>query len=79
MRRWQIISVLAGSLVLVTGCRSPRIIRSDEVVSPVKAGQPFVAPADGWYLSDALYLRYRKAVADRIQETQGAGEGIAPL
>jgi hypothetical protein len=50
------------------------VIRSDEVVSPVKAGESFVAPMDGWFLSDALYLRYRKAVADRIQELQSGAK-----
>ena len=53
-----------------TGCAGPRVIRSDEVVSPVKAEQSFVAPMDGWFMSDALYLRYRKAVADRILELE---------
>ncbi len=71
VRRWWL-GALAG-VVLVTGCRSARVIRSDEVVSPVKAGQGFVAPMDGWFMSDALYLRYRKAVADRIQELEGNG------
>ena len=49
------------------------MIRSDEVVTPVRAGAAFVAPLDGWFLSEALYLRYRKAVADRIQELQAGG------
>jgi hypothetical protein len=57
----------------LTGCTAPNVIRSDELVTPVRAGQSFVAPMDGWFLSDALYLRYRKAVADRIQEEQGRG------
>jgi len=49
------------------------VIRSDELVTPVRAGAAFTAPMDGWFLSDALYLRYRKAVADRIQEMQRKG------
>ena len=57
----------------LTGCKGPKVIRSDELVSPVKAGESFTAPMDGWFLSDALYLRYRKAVADRIQELQTSG------
>ena len=55
-----------------TGCSGPRVLRSDEVVTPVRAGAALVAPMDGWFLSDALYLRYRKAVADRIQELSPA-------
>lgn len=54
----------------LTGCAGPRVIRSDEIVTPLRAGQAFTAPMDGWFLSDALYLRYRKAVADRIQELE---------
>ena len=53
-----------------TGCAGPRVIRSDEVVIPVKASEKFTAPMDGWFMSDALYLRYRKAVADRILELE---------
>jgi len=65
-----------GSLILMswTGCAGPRVIRSDEVVTPIRAGTAFTAPMDGWFLSDALYLRYRKAVADRIQELQAGGQ-----
>ena len=62
-------------LMSSTGCAGPRVIRSDEVVTPVRAGASFVAPMDGWFMSDALYLRYRKAVADRIQELQAGGGG----
>ena len=69
MKRVLQMCAVAG-LALVLGCRSARVIRSDEVVSPVKAGQQFVAPMDGWFMSDALYLRYRKAVADRILELE---------
>lgn len=36
----------------------------------VNAGKPFLAPCDGWFLSDALYQRTRRAVADRILELQ---------
>jgi len=35
---------------------------------------PFSAPANGWLLSDALCLRYLKAVADRILEMQGKAQ-----
>ena len=72
-------AILRASMVLPilmswTGCAGPRVIRSDEVVTPIRAGAAFTAPMDGWFLSDALYLRYRKAVADRIQELQGKGQ-----
>ena len=65
-----LLAMALTTLTSWTGCAGPRVIRSDEVVSSVKAGQSFVAPMDGWFMSDALYLRYRKAVADRIQEME---------
>ena len=76
-RTWRLVTALAllatalMTLTNLTACSGPKVIRNDEIVSPVKAGETFTAPMDGWFLSDALYLRYRKAVADRIQELQG--------
>ena len=55
-------------LMSLTACRVPRVIESNSVVTPIQRGAVFTAPMDGWFMSDALYLRYRKAVADRIQE-----------
>jgi len=40
------------------------------MVTRVKEGQQITAPMNGWFMSDALYLRYREAVADRILEIQ---------
>ncbi len=34
------------------------------------AGKSYQAPVDGWFMSDALYQRYRRAVADKILEEQ---------
>ena len=52
----------------LSACKSPRVLRSDETLTRLPAGRSFTAPVDGWFLSDALYLRYRKAVADKILE-----------
>ena len=41
-----------------------------------RAGEAFARPMGGWFLGDALYLRYRKAVADRIQELRPAAGRI---
>ena len=56
----------------LTGCahRGVTVLRSDEMVTRVKEGQQITAPMNGWFMSDALYLRYREAVADRILEIQ---------
>ncbi len=51
-----------------SGCKGPTVLSSDETLARLKAGQTFTATNDGWFMSDALYLRYRKAVADRILE-----------
>jgi len=53
-----------------TGCKSPKVIAADQVVMRVETGRPFTAPCDGWFLSDALYQRTRRSVADRILELQ---------
>lgn len=55
-----------------TGCQSPKVIAADQVVIRLEAARPFTPPADGWYLSDALYQRTRRAVADRILELKTA-------
>lgn len=56
----------------LTGCaaRKLHVIESNHIVIPVQKGGLYVAPMDGWFMSDALYLRYRNAVADKIQEEQ---------
>jgi hypothetical protein len=53
-----------------TGCQSPKVIAADQVALRVEAARPFAAHCDGWFLSDALYQRTRRAVADRILELQ---------
>jgi hypothetical protein len=54
----------------LSACRSPTVINADQTLTRLPAGQTYTAPVDGWFLSDALYQRYRKAVADRILEEQ---------
>jgi hypothetical protein len=44
------------------------VVPADQSVSRLKAGAAFTPPFDGWFMSDALYQRYRRAVADRILE-----------
>jgi hypothetical protein len=55
-------------LMLSTGCRTVKVISSDQTVHFLKAGDSYVAPTDGLFMPDALYQRYRDAVADKIQE-----------
>jgi hypothetical protein len=44
------------------------IVPSDDAVVRLKAGTAYTPAADGWYMTDSLYLRYRRAVADKIAE-----------
>lgn len=53
-----------------SGCHAPKVISADQVVRRVEARRPFTPPCDGWFLSDALYQRTRRAVADRILELE---------
>lgn len=55
-----------------TGCMSPRVvvIQSDQVVERLPSGTAYTPRVDGWFLSDALYRRYRMAVSDKILEQQ---------
>jgi len=45
------------------------IVPSDDAVVRLKAGTAYTPAADGWYMTDSLYLRYRRAVADKIAES----------
>lgn len=63
--------LLAGLLIstLSSGCKTKIVVvQSDDVVTRVVAGVAYVPTANGWVMSDSLYLRYRRAVADKIAE-----------
>ena len=46
------------------------MIPADQLEVRVEKGKPFTADMDGWFLSDARYMRYRKLIADRILEEE---------
>jgi len=56
------------SLTSLSGCKTVQVIPADQVAIRVEAGRAFQPPCSGWFLSDALYQRTRRAVADRILE-----------
>ena len=58
--------------MLLTGCKTVKVISADQTLVRLSRGTNFTAPNDGWFMSDALYQRYRRAVADKIQEIQTA-------
>jgi hypothetical protein len=67
--------VILMSLSAGSGCTGPRpprvvVISSDQTIERVRAGEAFTPSVDGWFMSDALYQRTRRAIADRILELQ---------
>lgn len=59
------------TLTLSTGCARKQIVivSSDDAVVRLQAGAAYTPAKDGWYMTDSLYLRYRRAVADKIAES----------
>ena len=72
MRRLPWWLALATSMSWSACSTRVRVIPADQQLDRLPAGQTFTAPVDGWFLGDALYQRYRQAVADRILEMQTA-------
>lgn len=62
--------MLALILTNLTGCKEVTVISADQTETFVKSNQVFTAPTDGFFLPAARYQRYRRAVADKIQELQ---------
>lgn len=56
--------------MLSTGCKTVKVISADQTLVRLPRGTNFTAPNDGWFMSDALYQRYRRVVADKIEEIQ---------
>ncbi len=62
-----------------SGCSTRAlVVPADQQLQRLEAGQSFTAPVAGWFLGDALYLRYRQAVADKILELEGGPSAPAP-
>ncbi|MDB6017668.1 MAG: hypothetical protein JWR19_2157 [Pedosphaera sp.] len=57
-------------LMSLTGCKTVKVISADQTLQRMPKATSFTAPCDGWFMTDALYQRYRKAVADKILEQQ---------
>ena len=60
--------------MLWSGCarRQIVIVPSDDAVVRLQSGSAYTPTSDGWYMTDSLYLRYRRAVADKIAESTPA-------
>jgi len=67
--RQRLLLMVSLTSMLWTGCAHRIVIvPSDDAVVRLKAGTAYTPASDGWYMTDSLYLRYRRAVADKIAE-----------
>ena len=66
------ISLLAAGLTLMslTACKGPVVVSADQREIVVRSNEVFHAEMDGVFMGLGRYQRYRRAVADRIQETE---------
>lgn len=72
LRQSLLLTALLTSM-LWSGCAHRIVIvPSDDTVVRLKSGTAYTPAADGWYMTDSLYLRYRRAVADKIAESTAA-------
>ncbi|HUR45542.1 MAG TPA: hypothetical protein VMZ27_06630, partial [Candidatus Saccharimonadales bacterium] len=53
-----------------TGCTHYKVISADRTVRPLRAGENWKAPVDGWFAPDARWLEIRQAIADKIEELE---------
>jgi hypothetical protein len=62
----------AATSMIWNGCSGPRVVvmSSDQTETFMKSNQVLRAPMDGVFMPLAKYQRYRRAVADRIEELQ---------
>ena len=65
-----LLSMLLMPVRVWSGCSTVKVIPADQLEVRVEKGKPFTADMDGWFLSDARYMRYRKLIADRILEEE---------
>ena len=65
-------SLLAVALTLMswTGCKGPVVVSSDQREIMVRSNEVFRADMDGVFMGLGRYQRYRRAVADKIQEAE---------
>jgi hypothetical protein len=54
----------------LSGCKEVVLIGADQAEVFVKSNSVFQVPMDGVFMPQARYQRYRRAVADKIQEVQ---------
>lgn len=61
---------IAVSMMIWTGCARYKVISADRTVHPLRAGEAWVAPVDGWFVPDARWLEIREAIANKVEELE---------
>ena len=68
--RWLPLLTLLTIWMSSSGCSTVKVISADQAETFVAAGKPFTPAADGVFMCQARYQRYRRAVADKILELE---------
>ncbi|HEY0456831.1 MAG TPA: hypothetical protein VGE41_10685 [Verrucomicrobiae bacterium] len=53
-----------------SGCTHYKVISAERAVLPLRTGESFTAPQDGWFVPDARWQEIRQAIARQIQELE---------
>jgi hypothetical protein len=64
------LSLIAAWMMTSTGCAHYKVISADRTIQPLRAGETWQAPVDGWFVADARWLEIRQAIADKIEELE---------
>jgi hypothetical protein len=65
--------LILTSWIACAGCATRVVVlRGDQELIHLTPGTAFKATNSGYFMSDALYLRYRQAVAAEIEKLEGA-------
>jgi len=65
---WTPLFMLMLTWLSLSGCKEVVVISADQTEMFIKSNQVFTASCDGVFMSTGRYQRYRRIVADRIQE-----------
>lgn len=64
------LALIAAWMMISTGCAHYKVISADRTVHPLRAGESWKAPVDGWFVPDARWLEIRQAIAGKIEELE---------
>jgi hypothetical protein len=64
------LALIAVWMMISTGCAHYKVISADRTIHPLRAGETWHAPVDGWFVPDARWLEIRQAIAEKIEELE---------